>query len=312
MRLLFSQRYHRAIEKAAFAVEIPEAARRKIWAWLSANNASIGVQRDPNDNWISNSSILEETERDLLIEHGWDRLPLNPYPADADYHAAIRLFVLQGQGAFVFDTIEIASSCMDENAKEALRQKVNQVFELHDCPWRISDGEFFKLDADFVGVRLASSAHDALAENHFAGAAEEYAKARQYLGAGDIREAISFAGHSFESVMTVLTKLEHANGDRLIKELAAQGFFDDLPETVRSGFADQVLRALPFLRNKLGGHGQGKDIVSIPPAYGDLAVQIAAAFQNFLIAKHLERSPPQTPAEPLEKTNTPMDDEIPL
>ena len=54
---------------------------------------------------------------------------------------------------------------------------------------------------------------------------------------------------------------------------------------------DQVFKALPFLRNKLGGYGQGMDVVAIPPAYGDLAIQIAAAFQNFLITKHLERSP---------------------
>jgi hypothetical protein len=90
--------------------------------------------------------------------------------------------------------------------------------------------------------------------------------------------------------MKVLTKLEHANGDKLIKELGSQGFFDDLPESVRSGFG-QVLKALPFLRNTLGGHGQGAAVVDIPPAYGDLAIQMAAAFQNFLVANHLERSP---------------------
>lgn len=37
MRLLFSQRYHRAIEQAALVVDIPDAARRKIWAWLRCN-----------------------------------------------------------------------------------------------------------------------------------------------------------------------------------------------------------------------------------------------------------------------------------
>ncbi len=26
--------------------------------------------------------------------------------------------------------------------------------DLHECAWRIADGEFFKLDADFMGVRL--------------------------------------------------------------------------------------------------------------------------------------------------------------
>jgi hypothetical protein len=75
--MLFSQRYFRAIENNVLVVDIPDAARRKLWAWLSTNNASLGIRRDPNDSWISNSSILEETERELLIEHGWELLPTN-------------------------------------------------------------------------------------------------------------------------------------------------------------------------------------------------------------------------------------------
>ena len=306
--MLFSQRYFRAIENNMLVVDIATAARRKLWAWLSANNASLRIRRDPNDSWISNSSILEETERELLIEHGWEHLPVSPLSTNAEYHAALRLLVLEGPGPFIFDTIEIAASNMDSGERDALRQKVNQIFELHDCPWRISDGEFFKLDADFIGTKLAATGHDALAANQFAGAANEYAKARQYLGTGDVREAIFFAGHSFESVMKVLTKLEHANGDKLIKELGSQGFFDDLPESVQCGFMDQVLKALPFLRNKLGGHGQGAAVVAIPPVYGDLAVQIAAAFHNFLVAKHLERSPPPAKSAPPSS----LDDEIPF
>lgn len=42
---------------------------------------------------------------------------------------------------------------------------------------------------------------------------------------------------------------------------------------------DQVLKALPFLRNKLGGHGHDKGIMAISPIHGDIAI----AFQNFLI-----------------------------
>ncbi len=86
-----------------------------------------------------------------------------------------------------------------------------------------------------------------------------------------------------------------------------------MPETIRAGFMDQVLRALPFLRNKLGGHGQGEDIVAIPPAYGDLAIQIAAAFQNFLITKHLERAPaPRPEPEPSAPAKLPADDDLPF
>src|ERR1700693_3340942 len=85
--MLFSQRYFPAIENNVLVVDIPDAARRKLWAWLSANNASLGIRRDPNDSWISNSSVLEETERELLIEHGWEHLPVSPHSTNTEYHA---------------------------------------------------------------------------------------------------------------------------------------------------------------------------------------------------------------------------------
>lgn len=93
-RMLFSQRYMRAIEGNALTVDIPEPARRKLWAQLSAFNAPMRIQRDPYDNWVSSTSVLEETESDLLTEHGWQRLPVTPYPADTQYHEALRLLVL--------------------------------------------------------------------------------------------------------------------------------------------------------------------------------------------------------------------------
>jgi len=311
--MLFSQRYFRSLEQRKFSVEISEAARRKLWSWLAANNSSLGIQRDPSDRWISNSSILEETESELLTEHGWDQIPGAVAGQNAGYVSSMHHLVLHGEGMFVFDAIELAGRWMDVAEKEAFRKKVNQIFELHDCPWRLSDGEFFKLDGDFVGARVASTAHDGLTANRFVGAAEEYAKARQYLGSSEVREAIYFAGHSFESVMKViLDGLEHANADKLIKELLGRGYFDDLPESVRAGFADQVLKALPFLRNKLGGHGQGAAVVSIPPVYGRLAIELAGVFHNFLISKHLERSPQLPASAPVPKSTIQDDDEIPF
>ena len=310
--MIFSNRYFRALEQKTLAVELPEVARRKLWSWLDAHNMSFAIRRDPNDSWIDNSSLLEETLADLSMEHGWNALPVAPTVQGDPPFSDLRDIFLEGNGAYVFDAIELASSMMEPAQREEFRQKANQIFELHGCPWRLSDGEFFKLDSDFVGARLAMSAHDALAANRFAGAADEYAKARQYLGAGEIRDAINYAGHSFESVMKVLTNIEHANADRLIKGLAGQGFFDDLPEAMRAGFTDQVLKSLPFLRNKLGGHGQGADVLTIPQCYGDLAVQLAAAFHNFLITKHLERIPTGQPSQEIGAAISSPDDDIPF
>ena len=310
MAALFSERYHRALEQKVLLVDIPEPVRRKLWSWLYANNSSLGIQRDLNDRWISNSSVLEETEMDLAIEHGWSGVPGAPNASQSDPYPRLRHIFYHGAGEFIFDAIEMAGRMMSLDEREALRQKVNLLCEMHECPWRLVDAEFFKLDSDFMGARLVSTAHEALGANQFAGAADEFAKARQYLGSGDIKETIYYASHSFESVMKVLTGLQNANADKLIKELSSAGYFDDLPEAIRAGFADQVLKTLPVLRNKLGGHGQGATVVQVPHVYGDLAMQLAAVFHNFLIAKHLERTPPAPP--PPEQKAAWLDDDIPF
>lgn len=294
--MIFSQRYHRTLADARLVVELPADARRKLWSRLAKHDAAVGVQRDPNDRWIDNSSVLAEVEGELLIEHGWERVPGAPRQDRGGHAPGLRHLVLECDAPFVLDALEMTFGWLRQagaGEQEVFRTGINGVLELHGCPWRLSDGEFFKLDADFMGARLAATAHESLAANRFAGAAHEYAKARQHLGSGETMDAVFYAGKSFESVLKVLTGLEHANADRLIKELLAQGYVDDLPDGARASFGEQVLKTLPSLRNRLGGHGQGATIVEIPQAYGELAVQLAAAFHNFLVAKHLQRQPPE-------------------
>ncbi|WP_394890196.1 hypothetical protein ACG873_02235 [Mesorhizobium sp. AaZ16] len=80
----------------------------------------------------------------------------------------------------MFDTIEIASSYMDAAETDTLRQKVNQTSNSTIAPGACRMASF-KLDADFIGVRLAATAHDSLAADQFTGAPNEYARARRYL-----------------------------------------------------------------------------------------------------------------------------------
>jgi hypothetical protein len=307
--VIFSQRYHQAIKSGKLIVYIPDEARRKIYTCLESYNSSMYVQRDPNDSWQSNSSVAEETVLELIREHGWDGVPDTPVQNDCNYSDISKHIINNFGGEIIFDYIELAMTYMGDAEREKSRVKINQIFDIHLCPWRMADGEFFKLDADFVGERLTDVAHDALAANRFAGAAQEYAKARQELTTGDVKDAIFYAANSFESVLKVLTGQKHLNADQLIKSMVAQNYFDDLPDAVRKGFADQVLRTLPFLRNKLAGHGQGASVVEIPAVYGELALQLAATLHNLLISKHLERNPPPKPTD---NSMSYLDDDIPF
>ena len=269
------------------------------------------VQRDPYDNFHSNSSVAEEAVLELIREHGWDGVPDTPVRNDCNYSDILKHIINNFGAEIIFDYIELAMPHMEDAEREKCRVKLNQIFDLHLCPWRIADGEFFKLDADFVGERLTATAHDALAANRFVGAAQEYAKARQELAAGDVKDAIFYAANSFESVLKVLTGQKYLNADQLIKSMVSQNYFDDLPDAVRAGFADQVLRTLPFLRNKLAGHGQGASVVEVPAVYGELALQLAATLHNLLISKHLERNPPPPP-KPTDNSMSYSDDDIPF
>ena len=188
--------------------------------------------------------------------------------------------------------------------------KINQIFDLLEHAWRFIDGEFFKLDTDFIGARVVGDAHSALTKFKFNGAVQEFARARRDAASGEPKDAILNAAKSFESVLKVLTGLEHANADMLIKALTSQGYLDDLSDEVRIGFRDQVLKALPFMRNKLAGHGQGAAIVQVPLVYADLALQLSAAFHNFLIAKHLQRQPQSSSSSTNPSSTT--DTEIPF
>ncbi len=309
--MIFSQRYHRALTERRLEIILTVEVRSKIRTCIEKFNTSIGIQRDPNDSWISNSSATEEAVSDLLTEQGWDDVPGSDFVHQGEPYKAFKHLMQTSWEAHVYDFVELALHHMSDNDREKCRVKINQILDLHQCPWRIADGEFFKLDSDFMGERLSSGAHDALAKNNFDGAAQEYARARQDIASGDAKDAIFYAGKSFESVMKVLTGRASGNADQLIKALRDDGYFDDLPEDFRSGFCEQVLKSLPTLRNKLGGHGQGKTVVAVPAIYGELSIQMAAAFHNFMISKHLERLPP--PAEKLFVTSpSALEDEIPF
>ncbi len=302
---IFSQRYHRALNQGTLVVEIPsKSAAQGLGAVERTQQLYRMLQRDPTDKWLDPTTALDEAESELITEHGWEHIP--GAPAGNDQHLpGLRHLVLNGAAAFVFDAVELAYGHMQPEDQEKFKRKINSVFELQDCPWRLCDGEFFKLDADFVGARIAASAHDGLAANRFAGAADEYAKARQELAAGNVKDAILHAGKSFESVMKVMTCVEHGNADQLIKALANQAYFDDLPDSIRIGFSEQVLKTLPFMRNRLAGHGQGAVVIEVPPVYGELAIQLAGAFHNFLLAKHLARQPPPPEKSAAQSARTP-------
>ncbi len=299
--MLFSQRYHRALNAGRLSVVIPDDARAKLATNLAEFDDTFRISRDPNNSTYEvDWSLGEEAISVLKREYGWEKLPKPIRQQPGDYRVFTGVIKRSKDSVLVLDLIEIFLNILEREKREDCRVRVNGILDRSGCAWRISDGEFFKLDADFIGVRLAADAHDSLSANSFAGAADEYAKARQELAVGEVKDGILHACKSVESVIKVMSGKKQAVANKnqqsaavLANNLLEQKYFDDLPEDVRAGFAGQFWGSLAFLRNNLAGHGQGTAIVEVPPVYGVLAIQLAAALHNFLITKHLERKPPE-------------------
>ncbi len=286
--LPFSQRYERALRNGVLSVDLSADVRTKLLQAIGWNNHAISEQLNPDDPWLHHTDIVSELVRDLHDAGAWK----GPDEGEASPSSVSRFItdlVTHAPGQTVLDAIEVMWASLVEDWRGAFVASVNAALE-ESC-WRIANGTCIKLDPEFVGAGAIENALRALTSGPFTGAADEYVKAMRELASGDVKDAISDAAKSFESTLKVLTGLEHVNADRLLKEFVAQGYLDDLPDSVREGFRGTVLMSVAFMRNKLSSHGQGADVIDVPPLYGTLALQTTAALHNFLIAKYLERNP---------------------
>src|SRR5690606_17236882 len=110
------------------------------------------------------------------------------------------------------------------------------------------------------------------------------------LISGDGKGAIHNACKSFESTLKTVLGVDEGNASKLLDRLEESGVLDEVPVAARKAISTSVLMALPTLRNRLGGHGQGSDRIEVPSHFAALAVHLAGAFNHFVITAHLERT----------------------
>jgi HEPN domain-containing protein len=122
----------------------------------------------------------------------------------------------------------------------------------------------------------------------YEGALDEFNEARNDLASGDFKGAIHNACKSFESCLKTILGQQSGSASTLIRGLFDTGFYSDLPEDVGRAFGEEVLMALPFIRNRLGGHGQGQEKREFSRTYAELAVHLAGSLIHFSISRALE------------------------
>lgn len=286
---LFSKRHKRALANGELRVELADSLRVRIWRLMQRYDDSFIEEG-------SYTSHLEQLETDLLDAYGQSRLSLEREPgiyAPAQFKPWARYSPAQG----LLDAVEGYARHIPSNW-ESFRSELNDILGEEEAHWRLLDSEFVLLDSVFVHENIVARSQSALHSVRFSGAAQEMLNAQNALVDGDGRAVVHNAGKSFESVMKAALDKDHLSAQQLTDALLEEGFFDGLPEDQRGGFAKQVVGALPWMRNRLGGHGQGREAQPVGDPYARLALGLAAVLNEFVVTLAIERDSSLVQAAP--------------
>jgi hypothetical protein len=277
---LFSKRHKRALASGELRVEFADTLRVRIWRLM-------GRYEDSYVEDGSYTSHLERLEEDLLDAYGSAYL-LVERPDGSRTSESFENWFRYGPDFGVLDAVEGYQRHIPEGW-ETFRSELNSILSEEEATWRLLDSEFVLLDSVFVHENIVARSQSALHSVRFSGAAQEMLNAQNALVDGDGRAVVHNAGKSFESVMKAALDKDHLSAQQLTDALIEEGFFDGLPEDQRGGFAKQVVGALPWLRNRLGGHGQGREPRPVSEPYARLALGLAAVFNEFIVTLAIER-----------------------
>lgn len=308
-KTLFSKRHERVllVEKT-LKVTLPSRLRMRLWQVLGDYNFAMQVMRDPSESWHTDTDVLTEVERSLLRAYGKQNLEAFDFKEDRRKRTDFKGFLLGAYPSQVLDAIELVYDELWDDYPSSFQQAVNQVMMEEKSGWLLCDGYFFQIDSSFLESHVISQTHELLKQSGFEGALEEFQQARNDLVSKDAKGAIQNACKAFESTLKAIEGRTDGNAKILIEGLPAVGFYKGLPDDFGPALGSAVLMSLPFVRNKLGGHGQGAAVVEVPESVATLAVNLSASLINFLVTRHLELNPRKAET-PVEKV---ADDDLPF
>lgn len=288
---IFSKRHERAIFERKLGLSLARRLRKRLWSLLGRFDHTYWYQPDPSDNWRESTTVLAELPRELCHRYGEDQLIAFGDDEGTRVPVDLKGFVERGYPSHVFDVVELFYSQLPSERQLEFQRELNGILEEERSDWRLADGQFFKVDSQFLDVHVVARSYELLKAEGFEGALDELNQARNELAADNIKGAIHNACKSLESVLKAVSKVESGNASVLIRGLVEQGFYEGLPDDFARAFGDSVLMALPFMRNRLAGHGQGSMVVDVPRVYGELAIHLAATLLLFVIQRSTQFKP---------------------
>ena len=289
---LFSSRKRerdRAEDDSLTYDELPDQLRAQIvHIWRRAIGPSVPVAHYHFDEIEENRQAWLAIENTVAEEHGSYQLG----KAHDVLDRCVEYLTTAESIDRVLDLIELSFRYIDRNvrrmdehhrelhgitttASKAI-EDLNIRFREARVGYRFESGVIVRVDEEMIHQNVVKPALHVLSRPEFEGANQEMLRALRHYRDGDYTAANVDANNAFESTLKAICNqrcwgdVENAPVGKLLTIVDNKRLFP------RGYLKDTLLKGLPQIRNKDGGHGQGSAQINIPEYLAEYALNLAA------------------------------------
>jgi hypothetical protein len=273
-------------------------------------NDSLGTEMEyrqgerfiPHNHEIDPCSAYSIIIKILCREYGVFRLIDNHLKRN-DYEELIYFILNEVDIEKVLDAVELSFISIDHfsrdytylgrnNASEIADnaiEELNSRFQEHGIGYRYEEGKVIRIDSEFIHAEVVKPALLLLRSPGLEGAQAEFLKAHEHYRHGRTKESLNECLKSLESVMKyICTKRkwlfdEKATSNTLIYILFENELVPSFWSNHFNGLRATLEGGVPTARNRLGGHGQGTDVVTVPNYIAAYVIHQTASAVLFLL-----------------------------
>jgi hypothetical protein len=223
------------------------------------------------------------------IHHKADDKVVDFLMSRADHEQVLDIVEL----SFRFATLRITSNYygpqLSQEAVDSAVAELNTRFRQHGVGYQYESGEIIRVDSQLIHAEVIKPALALLTAPEYAGANAEFLKAFENYRKGDTKGCLNECLKAFESTMKAICtkrkwKFKPTDTANALIEVCLKN--DLIPPMIQShiGAVRASLESgIPTIRNRMSGHGQGAQVVDVPPHYASYMLHLTATTIQFLV-----------------------------
>lgn len=169
-------------------------------------------------------------------------------------------------------------------------EKLNGLFLEHRIGYQFESGQIMQVDSQLMHVDVLKPVLNLLNDSNYSGANEEFLKAHEHYRHKRYKECLNECLKAFESTMkAIYTKCnwpfdkDKDTARKLIDICLQKNLIPGYMQSHFTALRTCLESGIPTVRNRLGGHGQGAQVNSVPDYFPRYLLNLTATTILFLI-----------------------------